>query len=164
MIFSPSLFLTPDMILERIRATQQEKESLLVGTGFCRNDLLNGCQCRSLQRKLEKDERFWNIVRKNSEQALEITLKYFSQEGLLDDDFAICDTGWSGSMQKCLELILGTQGFSHTVHGIYFGLYACPKELFPRVSAYYFYRTINFSEKQNSIIIYWKQCLYLRMG
>lgn len=138
LIFSPSLFLTPDMILERIRATQQEKESLLVGTGFCRNDLLNGCQCRSLQRKLEKDERFWNIVRKNSEQALEITLKYFSQEGLLDDDFAICDTGWSGSMQKCLELILGTQGFSHTVHGIYFGLYACPKELFPRVSAYYF--------------------------
>ena len=37
-----------------------------------------------------------------------------------------------------LSLIHISQGFSHTVHGIYFGLYACPKELFPRVSAYYF--------------------------
>lgn len=147
LIFSPSLFLTPDMILERIKATPQEKAGLLVGTGFSGNDLLNACQCRYLQRKLEKDKRFWKIARRNSEQALEITLKYFSQEGLLDDDFAICDTGWSGSMQKCLELILGTLGISHTVHGIYFGLYACPKELFPRVSAYYFLPDHKFFRK-----------------
>lgn len=147
LIFSPSLFLTPDMILERIRATPQEKEELLVETGLCRNDLLTACQCRNLQKKLEKDIRFWNIVRKNSDKALDITLKYFRQEGLMDNDFAICDSGWSGSMQKCLELILGTRGSRHKVYGIYFGLYACPKELISRVSAYYFLPDRKFFRK-----------------
>lgn len=147
LIFSSSLFLTPNMILERIKATAQEKDVLLNGTGLCRNELLNAEQCRQLRRKFESDKLFWNIVRRNSGAALEVTLKYFRQEGLMENDFAICDTGWSGSMQKCLELILGTQGSKHVVHGIYFGLYACPKELLSCVNAYYFLPDQKFFRK-----------------
>lgn len=147
LVFSPSLFLTPDMILERIRATPQQKEALLAGTGVCRYDLLNAEQCRHLRKALEKNKTFWNIVRENSEAALEMTLKYFRQEGLLDIDFAICDSGWSGSMQRCLKLILEEQGIKHSVHGIYFGLYTCPKKLERCVNAYCFLPEQKFFRK-----------------
>lgn len=52
---------------------------------------------------------------------------YLRQEGLLEDvSYAIVDSGWTGSMQKCLKHLLQSMGYQRRIEGYYFGMYEYP--------------------------------------
>lgn len=79
----------------------------------------------------QEAERFWEVltdpnvtrlVEDNARRAREVTLKYLSQEGLLDDDkWALVDIGWNLTGQRALKKILGTAGQHHML-GYYLGI------------------------------------------
>ena len=52
---------------------------------------------------------------------------YLEQEGLLDKEkSALVDSGWVGSMQKTLNMVLNKLGREETLTGYYWGLYELP--------------------------------------
>lgn len=146
LIFAPSQDLTPALVFERIKASPSEYGLLMDGSEFEKDRILNRNELEKLRNRVENSNLFWKIVEKKSEEALENTLKYFEQEGLFEGPFAICDTGWAGTMQNCLELLLHERDVKYPVYGIYFGLYKCPKKT-TGVNAYYFLPTKNFFRK-----------------
>ena len=147
LLFSPSQSMTPAMIWERVGATQAEKEFLTKLFWVCEDEVLTGSDLNAMRNAAARNSDFWRIVRKNSENALAITMQYFRQEKLTDGPFAVCDTGWSGSMQTCLETILKAQGAIGPKCGIYFGLYACPKKIKCRTRTYFFGPSDHFFRK-----------------
>ncbi len=138
-VFAPSFFMTPFLIFERIMATDEEKRELIGQLKeFDMYETLNGMRLKEFREKLADNPLFWNILNQNAAAALEKTLAYFEQEGLTEKDFAICDSGWSGTMQRCLQVILDSTGRKIHITGFYFGLYMKPQEEPFDYCAFYF--------------------------
>ncbi len=78
---------------------------------------------------LKKDSEYNKQVREMSRQALEPTLGYFKQEGMLDSDkVIIVDSGWTGSMQRSIRQLINKAEIDVKITGYYFGMYATAKE------------------------------------
>lgn len=55
---------------------------------------------------------------------------YLRQEGLLENiPYALVDSGWTGSMQKCLQHLLDSMGYQEKIEGYYFGMYEYPQNV-----------------------------------
>lgn len=65
---------------------------------------------------------------------------YLRQEGLLEEiPYAIVDSGWTGSMQKCLQHLLKSMGYEEKAEGYYFGMYEYPPDIEKQLyHTYYF--------------------------
>lgn len=140
LMFEPSLSQTPVLVLDRIGASEDEKEAILKGTEFegQKNKILQKKEWLQFRSALANNPLFYAIMKQNSEKALPICQKYFEQEGMTEGDFAICDSGWSATMQRCLQTMLRRQNSDVKVIGIYFGLYRCPKSISKQTIWYYF--------------------------
>ena len=105
-------------------ATPEEKKEILDLLGYAEE-----CQLEENKILHEFSDKAWRCaffretLERNARRALGNTLLYFEQEGLLDGDFALCDSGWAGTMQDCLQAILGSTGKEIRVYGFYFGLF-----------------------------------------
>ena len=104
---------------------------------------------KEVRTRLHKSKLFNKYVTENSKRLLPALESYLRQEGLLDGgNYAIVDSGWTGSTQKTLNQALAYFGVKEKVRGYYFGLYTLPpKEDQKEYHAYYFYPDQNLKEK-----------------
>ncbi len=85
-------------------------------------------QVKELEPLLRGCDYFIQRVRKHAASQYTNAIGYLRQEGLLDNvSYAIVDSGWTGSMQKCLSLLLDSAGKKKEIEGYYFGLYELPR-------------------------------------
>jgi len=100
---------------------------------------------------------FQKHMKNNSNKALPNLLGYITQEGLLEDvNMAIVDSGWTGTMQKNLDLLIELAGGTPKLEGYYWGLYEIPLECDrSKWHCYYFAPENNLSAK-----VYFSNCLF----
>ena len=78
---------------------------------------------------LKSSELYKKAVIERSADAYDTTIEYFRQEGLFEEEnLAIADSGWTGSMQRSLRQLLENEGFKGKLTGFYFGMYVSAKE------------------------------------
>lgn len=105
----------------------------------------------SCRKQLTKSESFRTWVLRNSRQAYRTAIGYLIQEGLTgQEQVAIVDSGWTGSMQRSLRQLLESAGYSGRITGFYFGLYQKQKE--PRDGAYLSWYFSADRDKKNRIL------------
>lgn len=86
-------------------------------------------QIASCREQLAKSKSFRRWVLHNSRQAYDTAIGYLVQEGLTSQEqIAIVDSGWTGSMQRSLRQLLESAGYSGRITGFYFGLFQKQKE------------------------------------
>ena len=73
--------------------------------------------------KLLQDERIKEFIYPKVKEYRNNAYKYFKQEGLISDDqWAIVDIGWNGTLQRSISRILELNKYNSSVKGLYFGL------------------------------------------
>lgn len=129
-IFMGAENLTANVIMSRTGLTAQQTDEIYSAIGFdssCGDTPLSVPERDSLCAKLKECSRFSELVCEVSEKAYETAIGYFRQEGLLKQgNVAIVDSGWCGTMQRMLHILLESAGFQGRLTGFYFGLYRYP--------------------------------------
>ncbi len=103
-----------------------------------------------LKESLRKNEYFVTCMTRHSEEALPALKGYFQQEGLMEEvPMALVDSGWTGSMQKVINRLLGAFGKqADFLTGYYWGLYELPPDVDPgNYHCYYFSPDTHLEEK-----------------
>lgn len=120
---------TPRVLFERSNLTQEQMDTL-VKVCNCGDleTLLSEAERILLVEKLRNTPLYWEYLREQSAKSYRSAMDYLQQEGLLNGDVAVVDSGWSGSMQRSLGQLLRSKGFSHRLEGFYFGMYLAPKD------------------------------------
>lgn len=129
-------------VLRRGGLTDQEIQETARAMGR-RDDLdriLSYQEVRDLRGPLAQTELFWRYVSAHAEEAYGAAVGYLRREGLMDGiDYAIADSGWTGSIQRTLSLITASAGYRGRITGYYFGLYHIPADAEKKdYHAYYF--------------------------
>lgn len=121
---------TPDSLLRRVIEDAETRGEILneIGVPLDKRDtLLTRIEAADLADQLRRNHAFLNEVQKRSVAAYQPTIAYFKQEGLLDSaSIAIVDSGWNGTMQSGLRLLLDSAGYTGKITGFYFGLFREP--------------------------------------
>lgn len=92
--------------------------------------VLDRRQTELCKKKLKKSRSFRAWVLHNSRQAYQAAIGYLVQEGLgSQEQTAIVDSGWTGSMQRSLRQLLESAGYKGRITGFYFGLFQQQKEV-----------------------------------
>ena len=98
-----------------------------------------GCaaDCGSRSRRADDETENVNI---HAGEAYDAAVGYLKAEGLMDAvRWAVADSGWTGSMQMTLRILLESAGYRGRLTGYYFGLYHIPEgEKKENYHAYYF--------------------------
>lgn len=149
MVGISSVQCSPLLILKRCPFTVQEIEQVAAA---CRvtdlQQLLDDRGRLAFSAQLKECSLFWRLLQQESHKAYEAAVNYFRQEGLLEGNVAIVDSGWSGSIQRSLSQLLRSEGFTGQLRGFYFGMYQSPKR--PEDGLYhtfYFNRSGKLSDK-----------------
>ncbi len=122
-----------DVTLKKVmrRAGLTEEEGLQIAELIEKKDeyhkVLSYQQVRGLQPILADCEPFMELVKSRSEVNYPLVCGYLKQEGLTEGDWALVDSGWTGSMQKSVGHILESMGYEREVEGYYFGMYEYPQ-------------------------------------
>ena len=131
-IFASSEKVTANIVMNRTGLSKSEISEIYNSIGYESANADNSLSRQELEEfsiSLKNSELFSELVKKSSRKAYETASGYLKQEGLLEQEkVCIVDSGWSGSMQKSLQILLGSLGFSGSVIGFYFGLYNYPAE------------------------------------
>lgn len=119
--------ITRRVILNRFLLTHDEeiivKKALHFDDSMLDEPLTN-FEINSIKNKINDSELILSIVEKKSKEFYDSEFQYFKQEGLFDSvNYAIVDSGWTGSMQVFINDILQTHGH-RSVPGFYFGLFS----------------------------------------
>ncbi|MBQ5918639.1 MAG: hypothetical protein IIW92_08780 [Lachnospiraceae bacterium] len=147
-----------DVTFEKVmkRAGLNEEEAYHIAT-VCEYDkkykeVLSYPEVVGLKEVLGKQKDFFDYVYKHSREAYDAAIGYLTQEGMCDSiDYAIVDSGWTGTMQQTLYNLIESTGKRPHMQGYYFGLYDIPKEENGLYLSYYFEpkkdirRKVNFS-------------------
>lgn len=127
-LVEPSLQMTVNLILDRARLTKAQKGALLAVCPLGDLDQsLNQEEFSAAFERLSACPLFWELLNARSQEAYENCMGYFAQEGLLQGEICIVDSGWSGSMQHSLRLLLQHEGVTTPIRGFYFGMYQTQK-------------------------------------
>jgi predicted HAD superfamily hydrolase len=102
--------------LHRIYARMNISEDFNFGIDVDVDKMLSDKEIQELKEKLLKNDKFLNVLETNSQKAYAELTSYLNQE-INTDNFAIVDSGWIGSMQKCLSKIYPN------IVGYYFGMF-----------------------------------------
>lgn len=74
-------------------------------------------------RRMLLDKRMDKLIIERSHHSRMLTIKYFKQEGLFENDaWAVVDTGWSLRSQFSIQTILKNGGYKHKISGYYVGI------------------------------------------
>ena len=110
--------LTEQEAEETARAMKGEKEL---------DRILSYREVRDLRGVLARTELFWNYVSAHAAEAYDAAVGYLRSEGLLEDmDYAVADSGWTGSIQRTLRMLTASAGYKGRITGYYFGLWHIP--------------------------------------
>ncbi|MBD5509693.1 MAG: hypothetical protein HDR08_00300 [Lachnospiraceae bacterium] len=120
---------TPEKLLKRGALTDAECMEVAERLGLqkCYRHILSRRQLRQLKQILEKETVFLRYVEQHSGESYAAAMGYLAQEGLLSDiPYAIVDSGWVGTLQQTMELLVQSKRPQLHVEGYYFGLYEIP--------------------------------------
>lgn len=124
LIGSPSINLSYRKLLERV-CCEKEVEYFLskYSLNNVKQEIISNNQREDFLNKLKTDTEFIDLVMRHSKEEYFLCRKYFIQEGLNEGQFGIVDTGWTGSIQHCFQVILTSMGYDKTIYGYYYGLF-----------------------------------------
>lgn len=130
--------LTPRTILGRLGLDINERAAVYSDIGFDgdENTELGKAGAAEICDMLRESNVYNDYIRATSRAEKAAALGYLAQEGLLDDvEYALVDSGWTGSMQRMFRVLTGKKQT-----GYYFGLYAMPNAEDGVFNAYLFDR------------------------
>lgn len=91
------------------------------------DEILSYRQVQDLKEMFRQSAAFMNWIYEHSEKEYPKAVGYLQQEGLLDEvSYAIVDSGWIGTLQQTLQMLLWQEGKKSPLQGFYFGLYELP--------------------------------------
>ena len=129
-------------VLKRGGLTEQEAEETARAMGREEelDRILSYRQVRSLRGMLARTELFWEYVSLHAKKAYDGTVGYLRSQGLFEDmDYAVADSGWTGSIQRTLSMLVSSAGYQGQITGYYFGLWHIPADAEKgEYHAYYF--------------------------
>lgn len=100
--------------------------------------------------KLTASKCFTEHILNYSKESYPPALEYFRQEQLFDQEqLAIVDSGWTGSMQRSLRQLMQSAGWNKKITGFYFGMFASPKSEDGEYRCFYFSSNTN---KKNKVL------------
>lgn len=115
-----------NVILNRFGMEEKEKDALCKELGIDineRSELINNVGIHLLKERLFKSQMFLKMLEEKSLDSYNNSIGYFIQEGLLEETrVCLVDSGWTGSIQKCLGKILHSVKPDIEIKGYYFGL------------------------------------------
>lgn len=119
--------------------------------------ILSYNEIMQLKTVLAESKIFLPCVYKHSEKCYENTIGYFKQEGLFEKvNYALVDSGWTGSLQQTLTQLLAQAGSKKLIEGFYFGLYEIPADAKKeQYHTFYFGPTNGWKKK-----VYFSNCLF----
>ena len=124
-ILAPTTILTTRIILRRLNIDVDDVAVLLNEFGISETNYDRKLSKREVLNigKLITDGRFKKKIFSNVEFCKPRTIGYLKQEGLTEDEnFAVIDIGWQGTLQKSISRILHDNGHNFPVKGLYFWL------------------------------------------
>lgn len=135
---------TPERILQRAALSSEEISEVVMAIGWQdrKQDILNYRQIQKLKQLLRSRTEILGYVKKHSSDEYENALGYLEQEGLLSDiPYAIVDSGWVGTMQESIQILVQSRRPELKTEGYYFGIYELPQGADAgRYHAWYFSR------------------------
>ncbi len=129
-----------DKIFDRACLSGTEKNAMEKELGVMRTHKYNYVQLQELKKILETNQTFLAYMNQHSKEQYDNTIGYLMQEGLFrNTNYAIVDSGWTGSMQHTLGTLLKSKGKDvRSLQGFYFGMYQIPKQQYGTYHTYYF--------------------------
>lgn len=121
--------LTPAVILGRLRLDAEQRKSVYKDIGFegDENMEMGKAVAAAFCDKLRNSAVYNGFIRDVSDRCKQNAMTYLLQEGLLSDEqYALVDSGWTGSMQRMFRVLTGKKQT-----GFYFGLYSKPSGTMP---------------------------------
>lgn len=150
---------TLDKVLGRAGLSPTEKEKVLEELDLTgeREQVIPYAGLGEIKRKLKDCRYFMECMCAHSVKAYPLFAAYLEQEGLLEQKkAALVDSGWVGSMQKNLNLVLKKLGRREDLTGYYWGLYQLPPKAKRKDHfCYYFSPEKGLIEK-----VYFSNCLF----
>ena len=126
MIFQSANLVTPNIIMSRMGLSDEDKKLFIdiLGKDYVLDEPLNTKDLLLLKDRTSKNEELLNVLSYNAGMMFENTIGYFSEQGLLENnDFALVDSGWTGSIQKSIRLIIQKHTQNNpNIRGYYFGI------------------------------------------
>lgn len=159
-IFLSGIDVSMYTILKRAMLTEDEMRMVCFEAGYSRDlhRVLNRREIQELKSIFqEKSPSLLKFTEEHSGNALNNTLGYLIQEGLLEEiPWAVVDSGWVGTIQRSIRNLLSIKKPDITVEGYYFGLYETPLEKEGcRYHTYYFAPKGSLIKK-----VYFSNCLF----
>lgn len=134
--------ITLTKILKRAALTEEEASQVIEGIGWTdrRDEILNYGQIMKLKSELKAARHVYKYIDKHSRECYGDAIGYLNQEGLLDDiKCAVVDSGWIGTLQDTMEMLMQSVNERLSLEGYYFGMYEIPKGCDgKKYHAYYF--------------------------
>lgn len=149
---------TFETLSKRAALTEEETNVLsrMLGYEERRRERLTRTELISLKERLSDTPFFLDCVDAHSRKAYGETMRYLAQEGLLEDiPYALVDSGWTGTMQQTLSLLLSQKKPGIRLCGYYFGLYELPGKSHEGYHAFYFSPGSGLKRKA-----YFSNCLF----
>ncbi len=133
---------TPFKILRRGALSKNECYQVLAEMHLeeVKDNILNYQEVLELRSHLQKSRLLRQFLEAHSKEAYADARDYLIQEGLCQDDhYLIVDSGWVGTLQKSIEIMVQSVNPDLRVEGCYFGMYEVPKQVpKSRFHGYYF--------------------------
>ena len=129
-VFGPAMNITFESLMERTGLNTEEISYLkgVIAPEHSPSERVGETVLKQWKSRAEKSEEFFKIIRKSSSEILYNVRGYLIQEGLADDArCALCDSGWTGTIQRSIKNILQTSKPQTDISGYYFGLYSIPE-------------------------------------
>ena len=131
MLLIPAVKNTAHSVFTRARLSESEEKQVLETLSPEFSDSYKPLDREAYAKfggELRKSSLFSEMVHSRSAAEYGAAVKYFEQEGLFSDtEYAVADSGWTGSMQRSLRQMLEYAGYKGKLTGFYFGLFNEPK-------------------------------------
>ncbi len=129
-----------DTVFARLNLSPQKRAEMLSRTRIeSPEDVLSKRDFSELCRLVSNDREIFPELRKSSEQKYQSMREYILQSGMAEENrVAIVDSGWTGSMQRSLRILLSSLGYSGELLGFYFGMYKSGRHEDGEYLTYYF--------------------------
>ena len=150
---------TFEKMMKRVGLSEEEAKQIAQDVGMLENykEPLSYQKVKKLEQPLQECVYFREKVKEHSKKVYEDTIGYLKQEGLLEEfPYAIVDSGWTGSMQNILSILLKSAGKEKEIEGYYFGLYELPKGVKKEYYHTYWFRPKKDRKKK----VFFSNCLF----
>lgn len=120
---------TLERILRRAALSQDEISEVIRAMGWQdkSKNILNYRQIQKLKPVFRERTNLLQYVKQHSMEEYENAMGYLEQEGLLSDiPYAIVDSGWVGTLQESMQILVQSRRPETTIEGYYFGMYETP--------------------------------------